>query len=297
MCSMEPATLTTPANEVWKDIEGYEGLYQVSSLGRVRSIDRSIYVTNKYGGIHLQSFNGCILAIGHNNKGYWVNAFPYELLDEPICFLFGDVYYSENAIKTIVKTKTDSIMFFCTYQNHDRRYIKSHDEPLGFKVIDTAFFKYHINKMKEYKDSGEALREPIAWELYRSINGQDLTKHVMTTNYVVINDESCDIDTLYDIINLRNVLGGNMIKLETTYEFTLGRFNELIHITRKNHEKNEKGRLYIGDTFECSKELADYLTGNNKDTISPGGMKDHRTYSSTSTTNNLPPVSLSLHGI
>ena len=26
--------------EVWRDIEGYEGLYQVSDLGRVRSIDR-----------------------------------------------------------------------------------------------------------------------------------------------------------------------------------------------------------------------------------------------------------------
>ena len=26
-------------NEIWKDIKGYEGLYQVSSLGRVRSID------------------------------------------------------------------------------------------------------------------------------------------------------------------------------------------------------------------------------------------------------------------
>lgn len=27
-------------NEVWKDIEGYEGLYQVSNLGRVKSLDR-----------------------------------------------------------------------------------------------------------------------------------------------------------------------------------------------------------------------------------------------------------------
>lgn len=26
--------------EIWKDINGYEGLYQVSSLGRVRSLDR-----------------------------------------------------------------------------------------------------------------------------------------------------------------------------------------------------------------------------------------------------------------
>ena len=28
--------------EIWKDIEGYEGLYQVSNLGRVRSVDRII---------------------------------------------------------------------------------------------------------------------------------------------------------------------------------------------------------------------------------------------------------------
>lgn len=28
--------------EVWKDISGYEGLYQVSNLGRVRSLDREV---------------------------------------------------------------------------------------------------------------------------------------------------------------------------------------------------------------------------------------------------------------
>ena len=26
--------------EIWKDIKGYEGLYQVSNLGNVRSMDR-----------------------------------------------------------------------------------------------------------------------------------------------------------------------------------------------------------------------------------------------------------------
>ena len=29
-------------SEVWKDIEGYEGIYQVSNLGRVRSLDRLV---------------------------------------------------------------------------------------------------------------------------------------------------------------------------------------------------------------------------------------------------------------
>ena len=33
--------------EIWKDIKGYEGLYQVSNLGRVKGLDR--YVNCKYG--------------------------------------------------------------------------------------------------------------------------------------------------------------------------------------------------------------------------------------------------------
>lgn len=33
-------------SEVWKDIDGYEGMYQVSSLGRVRSLDRVLVMSN-----------------------------------------------------------------------------------------------------------------------------------------------------------------------------------------------------------------------------------------------------------
>jgi len=32
--------------EIWKDIEGYEGYYQVSTLGRVRSLDRVVIAKN-----------------------------------------------------------------------------------------------------------------------------------------------------------------------------------------------------------------------------------------------------------
>lgn len=30
-------------NEIWEEITGYEGLYEVSNLGRVRSLDRYVY--------------------------------------------------------------------------------------------------------------------------------------------------------------------------------------------------------------------------------------------------------------
>lgn len=48
--------------EIWKDIKGYEGLYQISNMGRVKSLDR------------ITSDGRCIkskyLKIGDNNKGY-----------------------------------------------------------------------------------------------------------------------------------------------------------------------------------------------------------------------------------
>jgi len=38
-----------PANEIWKDIEGYNGYYQVSNQGNVRSLDRYIEYKTKSG--------------------------------------------------------------------------------------------------------------------------------------------------------------------------------------------------------------------------------------------------------
>ena len=201
---------------------------------------------------------------GKTNEGYWLNAFPIELLVEPITFLFGDVYYSEDAIKKIAETETDSTLFFCTYNNKDERYIKHHDEPLAYKVVDYDLFKEHIEKVKKAKDDGLCCREPIVWELYRSINGQELNEHIMTNNYIAINDESCDIDCLNDIILLEEKLGGNnMVKAITIKQFSLEEFDKLKNVKRANTDKDKKGTLYLNDTFNCDEEMAKYLTGEN----------------------------------
>lgn len=34
--------------EIWKDIEGYEGLYQVSNTGKVKSLERTVWVNRGY---------------------------------------------------------------------------------------------------------------------------------------------------------------------------------------------------------------------------------------------------------
>ena len=90
------------------------------------------------------------------------------------------------------------------------------------------------------KDKGLCCREPITWELYRSINGKDINVHEMTGNYIAINDESCDIDTINDIENLKRKLGGiKMIKVEALQDFSLRDFNKVEELERKG--KNNDG--------------------------------------------------------
>lgn len=54
--------------EIWKDIKGYEGLYQVSSLGRVRSLDRLVVYKNGKKCLH----KGKLLIGTDNGRGYLI---------------------------------------------------------------------------------------------------------------------------------------------------------------------------------------------------------------------------------
>ena len=53
--------------EVWKDIQGYEGYYQVSNIGRVRSCDREAVFKN---GRH-RFYKGQFIRPTKTNSGYW----------------------------------------------------------------------------------------------------------------------------------------------------------------------------------------------------------------------------------
>ena len=53
-----------------------------------------------------------------------------------------------------------------------------------------------------------------------------------------------------------------MVRLETIEDFTLEAFDELKNIERR--AGGIKGKLNVGDTFECTEEMAEYLMGGNK---------------------------------
>lgn len=58
--------------EIWKDIIGYEGLYQVSNLGRVRSLDRIIPKVTRWGTFTEHHHKGRVLKQHFDGLGHYL---------------------------------------------------------------------------------------------------------------------------------------------------------------------------------------------------------------------------------
>ena len=56
--------------EIWKQIPGYEGRYQASTFGQIRSVDRSITQIGRWGKPVTRNLRGKILRPGTSNSGH-----------------------------------------------------------------------------------------------------------------------------------------------------------------------------------------------------------------------------------
>lgn len=82
--------------EVWKDIKGYEKLYQISNKGRVRSLDRPVLQRND----SIQIKKGLVLKLAKNHKGYsMVNLSKYNKKDFRSVHRLVALHFIENPEK------------------------------------------------------------------------------------------------------------------------------------------------------------------------------------------------------
>ena len=145
----------------------------------------------QFGVPVLRHDNGYTAAGQNNTSGYWVDAF-YPT-DEEVCYIFGDVIFTPEAIRTIVETETEDIEFFASAPPFALEYRKPWAEPFALKVADTDHLKHAISLTKQYADRGLFWRKPIMWELWQVIQAAPLN-YIDFKSYVVINDSTCDID-------------------------------------------------------------------------------------------------------
>lgn len=228
------------------------------------------------------------------SENSWLNA--YYPTNNPACYLPGDVYWSENAIKTIINADVIDTMFFAAPGIMDGRKnenIKNHREPLGFKVINQKKFRQAINDLLYMIDKGMFNVDPVSWTLYKQLNGLDINFNDWNNdifdkpgNLIIIDDITTDIDSEKDIPKLESMVWKyklmegvkGMVRVEPLEYFTLNEkmFNQLTEIARANAENNEKCKLYCKDKFLCNTHIAKYLLNEEDKEGNPGNNPANR---------------------
>lgn len=203
--------------------QNFEIPKQLSVVNGERLADRTIRLLKKAGvsEIYISSnnpiFDSCgVKRLEHHNsyryednvlKGYWLDAFyPYFDEKDKVCYIFGDVYFTEDAIKKIVNYETDKNVLFGTSVAKNKEH-KNWGEPFAYKVNNYKEFIDGISAVKKLQDEGKTNRMPLVWELYRYLNGLDVNiQDVLDETFITIDDGTIDIDSPEQIEKLNKIV-------------------------------------------------------------------------------------------
>lgn len=153
---------------------------------------------------HYNSYHVVFNENGKQLKGYWLDAFyPHFEDDVKATFLFGDVYYTPEAIKKIMSCKRDGNILFGSGAAANPLH-KNWGEPYAYVVNDYVSFMQGVKAVKKLQDEGKLLRVALVWELYRYLNNLDINTQAVLLNdtYFVIDDITIDIDAPWQIKKL-----------------------------------------------------------------------------------------------
>ena len=157
----------------------------------------------QFGVPVLHHYNPYTLPVNDRAASPWLDAFyPME---SPVCYIFGDVVFSPEALKTIIGVKTKNIEFFASSPPFSADYVKSWAEPFAFKVVATDFFRMCVDTTRKLAEENRFNREPISWELWQVIKCTQLNR-IDYSNYFVINDWTCDVDDPEDLKKIEEVM-------------------------------------------------------------------------------------------
>lgn len=116
-----------------------------------------------------------------------IDRFTAELIEDDVCFLYGDTYYSERSVRTIVETDTENLLFF----GNERSIV-------AVKVADAALFAKHVNHVRELFLAGK-IDKCIGWQVYQSFLGLPFGEKKITEKYIYLRDDTRDFNSPADL--------------------------------------------------------------------------------------------------
>lgn len=153
--------------EIWKDIKDYEGMYQVSNLGRVRSLDKIVNGSNQYGAHFIKIRRGKLLKLHISNNGYYRvilvsdNKNKNFLIHRLVAKAFIPNPNNLPEINHIDGNKSNNIIDNLEWCNHSYN-IQHRINVLGIKMKTEHLQRYRNNqkrKINQYDKQGNFIKQ------------------------------------------------------------------------------------------------------------------------------------------
>ena len=124
------------------------------------------------------------------NNHMEIDRFTEELIADHVCFLYGDTYYTEEAMRMIVETPTKELLFFGTNK-----------VIAAIKVADGALFHYHKDRVKQLFLEGK-IKNCIGWQVYQSYQNLPFDKKQIGGAFLEVGETTCDFNSPKDLKQL-----------------------------------------------------------------------------------------------
>lgn len=116
-----------------------------------------------------------------------IDRFTRELIEDDVCFLYGDTYYSDDAMDQIVNLEADDMLFF----GNEKAIV-------AVKVKDAKLFEQHLDRVTKLFVAGE-IKGCKGWQVYQSFSGLPFDIKQIGEKYIYIEDGTKDYNAPEDL--------------------------------------------------------------------------------------------------
>lgn len=120
------------------------------------------------------------------NNQLEIDRFTEELIEDNVCFLYGDTYYSEKAIASVTGTTAEDLLFF----GNPRSIV-------AIKVADGELFRSHVNNVRQLFLEGK-IEKCIGWQVYQSFLSLPFGEKKIDAKFVLLEDGTEDFNSPED---------------------------------------------------------------------------------------------------
>jgi len=116
-----------------------------------------------------------------------IDRFTRELIEDNVCFLYGDTYYSDDSVDIIVNSISEDLLFFGNEKSI-----------VAVKVSDASVFKQHIQNVTNLFVAGK-IKDCKGWQVYQSFMNLPYDQKQIDKKYVYIKDGTKDFNAPEDL--------------------------------------------------------------------------------------------------